>query len=133
MILLIKIISIFIIIKYTFSAPNLGECGGVGYKAVNFDSCKGKTPYDSTNEYCCFLKSGKTQECVEVAKVDIDNNAVKITIKEIEKGIYEYWENNKGESLNTIYEKLDTFECDNTFFIQFKKSIFLLTILLIIL
>ena len=111
--------------------PTFGDCGKVGYKAYDFNSCKGKSPKNSGTEYCCFLKAGKIQECVEVLKADIDNNAVEITIKEIEKGIYEYWENNNGINMNEIYGKLDSFECDNNFFLQFSPIIFLITLLLL--
>ena len=111
--------------------PTFGECGKVGYRAYDFNSCKGKSPNNSGTEYCCFLKAGKTQECVEVLKVDIDNNAVETTIKEIEKGIYEYWEDNNGINMNEIYGELDSFECDNSFFLQISPIIFLITILLI--
>ena len=111
--------------------PNFGDCGKVGYRAYDFNSCKDKSPKNSGTEYCCFLKAGKIQECVEVLKVDIDNNAVETTIKEIEKGIYEYWEDNNGINMNEIYGELDSFECDNNFFLQISPTIFLITILLI--
>ena len=111
--------------------PIFGDCGQVGYRAYDFNSCKGKSPKNSGTEYCCFLKAGKIQECVEVLKVDIDNNAVETTIKEIEKGIYEYWEDNNGINMNEIYGELDSFECDNNFFLQISPIIFLVTILLI--
>ena len=122
----------FVFIKADGPAlPTFGDCGQVGYRAYDFSSCKDKSPKNSGTEYCCFLKAGKTQECVEVLKVDIDNNAVETTIKEIEKGIYEYWEDNNGNNMNEIYGELDSFECDNNFFLQIGPIIFLITILLI--
>ena len=122
----------FVFIKADGPAlPTFGDCGQVGYRAYDFSSCKDKSPKNSGTEYCCFLKAGKTQECVEVLKVDIDNNAVETTIKEIEKGIYEYWEDNNGINMNEIYGELDSFECDNNFFLQIGPIIFLITILLI--
>ena len=122
----------FVFIKADGPAlPTFGDCGQVGYRAYDFSSCKDKSPKNSGTEYCCFLKAGKTQECVEVLKVDIDNNAVETTIKEIEKGIYEYWEDNNGNNMNEIYGELDSFECYNNFFLQIGPIIFLITILLI--
>ena len=122
----------FVFIKADGPAlPTFGDCGQVGYRAYDFSSCKDKSPKNSGTEYCCFLKAGKIQECVEVLKVDIDNNAVETTIKEIEKGIYEYWEDNNGNNMNEIYGELDSFECDNNFFLQISPIIFLITILLI--
>ena len=110
--------------------PNFGECGKVGYKAKDFHSCKDKGPYDDTL-YCCFLKSGKDQQCVEIKKVDIDDGAVGMTILEIEKGIYEPWEDNEGFKLNKIYEKLDDLICDKSLYLQLKKiSLFLFIIFL---
>ena len=122
----------FVFIKADGPAlPTFGDCGQVGYRAYDFSSCKDKSPKNSGTEYCCFLKAGKIQECVEVLKVDIDNNAVETTIKEIEKGIYEYWEDNNGINMNEIYGELDTFECDNNFFLQISPITFLIIILLI--
>ena len=128
---LIKLILIIFIIKNISCAPNQGECADVGYKAIGFESCKGKTPYDQSNQYCCFLKSGKIQKCVEVLKEDIDNNAVQTTILEIEKGIYEPWSDNNGFNLNKIYNHLNSFECDKSFLLKFNKIIFLITIILV--
>ena len=129
---LIKIISVLIMIKNSVLQPNLGECGNFGYRAINFDSCKGKATYDPTNYYCCFLKAGKYQECVEVLKKDIDDNAVKMTILEIQKGIYKPWYDNNGYDLNQIYEKLQTFECDNCHYLTYNQIFFFIIILLII-
>ena len=122
----------FLFIKATDPPlPNFGDCGKVGYRAYDPNSCKDKSPKNPGTEYCCFLKAGKIQECVEVLKSDIDNSAVETTIKEIEKGIYEYWEDNNGINMNEIYGELDSFECDNNFFLQINPIIFLITILLI--
>ena len=120
---LINIITIILIFNNSLCQNSQGECANVGYKAISFESCQGKVPYDSANYYCCFLKSGKIQKCVEVAKEDIDNNKVKTTIREIEKGIYEPWEDN---SLNKIYNKLNSFECDKSQFLKFSQIVFLL-------
>ena len=130
--MILMMMIMFVFIKADGPAlPTFGDCGQVGYRAYDFSSCKDKSPKNSGTEYCCFLKAGKTQECVEVLKVDIDNNAVETTIKEIEKGIYEYWEDNNGNNMNEIYGELDSFECDNNFFLQISPIIFLVTILLI--
>ena len=120
LIITIILICINIINLDEWNGPNFGECGKVGYKAKNFDSCKDKSTYDNTL-YCCFLKSGKIQECVEILKEDIDDDAVDMTILEIEKGIYEPWENNNNFNLNNIYDKLDTLICDKSLFIQVNK------------
>ena len=106
MYLIIKIFLLLSIIHKKIFQFNFGDCGDVGYKAINFESCKGKKPYDDT-KYCCFLKSGKIQEWVEVLKEDTDDGAVTMTIKEIEKGIYEPWYDNNGPGLNKIYDKLN--------------------------
>ena len=128
---MILMMIMFLFIKAASPLPTFGDCGQVGYRAYDFNSCKGKAPKNSGSEYCCFLKAGKIQECVEVLKVDIDNYAVETTIKEIEKGIYEYWEDNNGINMNKIYDELDSFECDNNYFLQINPIIFLITILLI--
>ena len=126
---IIKYLLILIYIKETFEEPFFGECRNVGYKAINFESCKGKAPYDDS-KYCCFLKAGKFQECVEILKEDIDNDAVSMTIKEIEKGIYEDWENNNGYDLNRYYDSIQTLECDKNSFLKiFIFSLFLIFLL----
>ena len=130
--LLINIILFFSIINNILLQPNFGECGKVGYKAINFESCKDKKPFVESDYYCCFLKSGKNQECVEILKKDIDDNGVKVTILEIEKGIYEGWNFNNELNLNKIYGKLNKLECDKSFFFEFKIIIFFLTIFFII-
>ena len=129
--LLINILLFFSTINKVILQPNFGECGKVGYQAINYESCQGKKPVDD-NYYCCFLKSGKNQECVEVLKEDIDNNEVKTTIKEIEKGIYEPWDNNNGYNLNKIYEKLNKFICDKSYFIQSNIIYIIISIFLLI-
>ena len=129
--LLINIIIVLSFINNILLEPNFGECGKVGYKAINFESCKEKKVYDESNYYCCFLKSGKNQECVEILKKDIDDNAVKVTILEIEKGIYEGW-NNDELNLNKIYGKLNKLECDKSFFLEFNGIICFLSIFLIL-
>ena len=117
-----------------------GECAQVGYKAKNAASCKGKKTYNPTDEFCCFLKAGKIQECVEVLKKDIVGGNVKMTIKEIEKGIYEYWQtteitvNNKKEieDRNYIYGKLNSFVCDFGNYIKMKNILITFLIILFI-
>ena len=123
---LINIITIILIFNNSLCQNSQGECANVGYKAISFESCQGKVPYDSANYYCCFLKSGKIQKCVEVAKEDIDNNKVKTTIREIEKGIYEHWEE------KTIYNKLNTFECDYTILLKSNHLLLFIVIILLI-
>ena len=131
MIVLINIILFYSFINHILLQPNFGECGKVGYKAINFESCKEKKTFDESNYYCCFLKSGKNQECVEILKKDIDDNAFKVTILEIEKGIYEGW-NNNGLNLNKIYGKLNELECDKSFFFEINRTIFFLSIFFIL-
>ena len=111
MIISINILLFLIIIKLTSEQPLFGECANVGYNAVNFESCKGKAPYDN-NKYCCFLKAGKFKECVEILKKDVDDDAISMTIKEIERGIYEDWEDNNGNNLNRYYDVINSLECD---------------------
>ena len=55
-----------------------------------------------------------------------------MTILEIEKGIYEPWENNNNFNLNNIYDKLDTLICDKSLFIQVNKIIFFIIIILLV-
>ena len=126
--LLIKLLIIISIINNILLQPNFGECGNVGYKAKNYDSCKDKKTYDESNYYCCFLKSGKTQECVEIPKEDINDNAVKVTILEIEKGIYEPWNDNNGYNLNKIYGKLSDLICDKSFYLKYNIILIVLSI-----
>ena len=127
----ILIISIIneIFLQETLLTPEFGECGKIGYTAKNYESCSGKKPVDESNYYCCFLKSGKKQECVEILKKDIDDDAVKVTILEIEKGIYEPWNNNNGYNLNKIYGKLSELQCDKSFVIQFNIVILFLSLI----
>ena len=126
--LLIKLLIVISIINNILLQPNFGECGNVGYKAKNYDSCKDKKTYDESNYYCCFLKSGKTQECVEIPKEDINDNAVKVTILEIEKGIYEPWNDNNGYNLNKIYGKLSDLICDKSFYLKYNIILIVLSI-----
>ena len=79
MLLIINFLIFVLKIKDTLEEPLFGECRNVGYNAKNFDSCKGKKPYDDT-KYCCFLKAGKFQECVEILKEDVDNGVIDLTI-----------------------------------------------------
>ena len=123
---IINIITIIFLFNNVLCPSNKGECADVGYKAVNFDSCKGKSPYDSNNYYCCFLKSGKYQKCVEILKEDVDHGNVKTTVREIEKGIYEHWEE------KTIYNKLNTFECDYTILLKSNHLLLFIVIILLI-
>ena len=134
MYLIIKILLLLsIIFKSIISSfqYDFGECGDVGYKAKSFESCKGKKTYDES-KYCCFLKSGKIQECVEVLKEDIDDGEVKTTIKEIEKGIYEPWDYGNGHDLNKIYDKLNDFICDKSNFFYSNTINIILSIFLLI-
>lgn len=108
-----------------------GDCEKVRKKAKNFESCRGIKPADPDNEYCCFLKAGKIQECVELLKVDIDNNNVKRTIKELEKGVYEYWDDGSVD-INEIYGDIKSLVCDEGFYISNKLLINMLFIFLII-
>ena len=116
----IFIINSFLILTKCDDDFHEGECAEVGKKAKNFASCKGKKTYNPSDEYCCFLKAGKIQQCVEVLKKDIDGGNVKITKLEIEKGIYEYWEDieitvdgqKEKEDRNYIYGSLNSFICD---------------------
>ena len=108
---------IILIIKRTFQTVSLGDCGKIGYKAENFDSCKGKDPYDDT-KYCCYLESRKYKECVEILKEDIDDGEVAMTIKAIEKGTYENWINDNGDDLNRDYGDIDSLECDKNSFLK---------------
>ena len=126
--LLIKLLIVISIINNILLQPNFGECGNVGYKAKNYDSCKDKKTYDESNYYCCFLKSGKTQECVEIPKEDINDNAVKVTILEIEKGIYEPWNDNNGYNLNKIYGKLSDLICNKSFYLKYNIILIVLSI-----
>ena len=128
MLLIINFLIFVSKIKDTLEEPLFGECRNVGYNAKNFDSCKGKKPYDDT-KYCCFLKAGKFQECVEILKEDVDNGVIDLTIKEIEKGIYEDWEDNNGYDLNRYYDIINTLECDEDAFI--KLNIFIFSLFLI--
>ena len=123
MLLIINFLIFVLKIKDTLEEPLFGECRNVGYNAKNFDSCKGKKPYDNT-KYCCFLKAGKFQECVEILKEDVDNGVIDLTIKEIEKGIYEDWEDNNGYDLNRYYDIINTLECDEDSFIKLNIFIF---------
>ena len=123
MLLIINFLFFALIIKNTLEEPLIGECRNVGYNAKNFDSCKGKNPYDNT-KYCCFLKAGKFQECVEIIKEDVDNGVIDLTIKEIEKGIYADWEDNNGYDLNRYYNVINTLECDKGAFIKLNFFIF---------
>ena len=123
MLFIINFLFFALIIKETLEEPLIGECGNVGYNAKNFDSCKGKVPYDDT-KYCCFLKAGKFQECVEILKEDVDNGVIDLTIKEIEKGIYEDWEDNNGYDLNRYYDIINILECDEDSFIKLNIFIF---------
>ena len=128
MLLIINFLIFVLKIKDTLEEPLFGECRNVGYNAKNFDSCKGKKPYDNT-KYCCFLKAGKFQECVEILKEDVNNGVIDLTIKEIEKGIYEDWEDNNGYDLNRYYDIINTLECDEDSFI--KLNIFIFSLFLI--
>ena len=131
MLISIPIFFFFILIKDIYNEPNFGECGKVGFLAKNFDSCKDKKPFDDT-KYCCFLKAGKDQECVEILKKDIDNDAVTMTIEELEKGIYEDWEDNNGYNLNRYYDIINSLECDKDIFIEYKFFSFLFFIILVL-
>ena len=124
MLLIIQFLFFSFILKTIKSEPNFGNCGKIGYTAKNFDSCKGQSTYDTT-KYCCFLQSGKYRECVEILKKDVDNDAIDMTIKEIEKGIYEGWENNNGIDLNKFYDDIDSLECDKSSFINIYYIFFL--------
>ena len=104
-------------IKRAFQQPSLGECGQIGYKAENFDTCKGKDPLDDS-KYCCYLESRKYKECVEILKEDIDDGEVAMTIKAIEKGTYENWINDNGDDLNRDYGDIDSLECDKNSFLK---------------
>ena len=104
-------------IKRTFQQPSLGECGQIGYKAENFDTCKGKDPLDDS-KYCCYLESRKYKECVEILKKDIDDGEVEMTLKEIEDGVYEGWTDNNGFDLNRNYIAVISLECDKSSFLK---------------
>ena len=130
--LLIKILLLLTIINKTVLQYDFGECGDFGYKAKSFESCKGKKPLDETLMYCCFLKSGKVQECVEILKEDIDDGEVTTTIKEIEKGIYEPWNYGNAPGLNKIYDKLNNLICDKSYFFHSNKIKIILSIFLLI-
>ena len=54
-----------------------------------------------------------------------------MTILEIEKGIYEGW-NNDELNLNKIYGKLNKLECDKSFFLEFNRIICFLSIFFIL-
>ena len=117
-----------LLLNGSFEAPLFGDCGNIGYKATGFSSCKDKAPYDDS-KYCCYIKAGKMQECVEILKKDIDNNVIDLTIKEIEKGIYEEWEDNNGVDLNKYYGEIESLECDKGYFLYFNFFYFFLFIL----
>ena len=131
MLMLIKFLLFLFILNGIKSQPHLGPCGEIGYKAKNFDSCKAQSPYDNT-KYCCFLNAGKFKECVEILKIDIDNGAIDMTIKEIEKGIYEDWEDNNGCNLNKYYDVINSLECDKSSFLNITFILFCLYFFLIL-
>ena len=131
MLILIKFLFFSFFLKRIKNTPLFGDCGNIGYKAKNFESCKGQTTYDNT-KYCCFLHAGKYKECVEILKKDIDNGAIDMTIKEIEKGIYEDWEDNNGYNLNRDYEDIDSLECDKSSFLNIIYIFFIFFLFLIL-
>ena len=131
MLILIKFLLFLFILNGIKNQPHLGPCGEIGYKAKNFDSCKAQSPYDNT-KYCCFLNAGKFKECVEILKIDIDNGAIDMTIKEIEKGIYEDWEDNNGYNLNKYYDVINSLECDKSSFLNITFILFCLYFFLIL-
>ena len=118
--ILYHIIIFFSLIQIIYNQVLQGECGEVGYKAKDYKSCEGKKPYDESSEYCCYIKAGKIQQCVEVLKADIDNNAIDLTIIDIEKGMYYFWEDNNGFNLNRDYDGLSELKCDKNFFLSIK-------------
>ena len=51
-----------------------------------------------------------------------------MTILEIEKGIYEPWNDNNGYNLNKIYGKLSDLICDKSFYLKYNIILIVLSI-----
>ena len=82
---------------------NYGECSKTE-PVYSFNDCKGKKPFDESNDMCCFMKFKYNdrilQGCYEFRKIDIINNAVEDTIIKVQESKYEPWDDKGEDGLN---------------------------------
>ena len=128
-------IGLYILFAYFVLFSYEGPCA-ITTKAEKYTHCRDKSPTDSRNNACCFLKDEeeKYQRCVEMRLVDIeDTDKFKEVKKSIEAGTYDYWlmGNYTGfeEYKKNITFKIDSLRCNNS---QYLKYFGLFTILLIL-
>ena len=128
-------IRLYIIFAYFVFISYEGPCA-ITTLAEKYTQCRDKSPTDSRNNVCCFLKDERKiyQRCVEMRRSDIDGkDKFKEVKKSIEAGTYDYWlmENYTGfeEYKNNITFKIDSLRCNNS---QYLKYFGIFAILLIL-
>ena len=128
-------IGLYILFAYFVFVSYEGPCA-ITTIAEKYTQCRDKSPTDSRNNVCCFLKDEgeKYQRCVEMRRLDIeDKDKFKEVKKSIEAGTYDYWlmENYTGfdEYKNNTTFKIDSLRCNNS---QYLKYFGLFVILLIL-
>ena len=130
-------IKLFFLFCYLISISNEGPCG-ITSRAEKYTKCRDKSPGDSRNNVCCFLKAndGNLKKCVELRTVDIKGDKFKEVKNQIKAGTYDYWlmNNYSGfdeyKNKSVSISKIDSLRCNNS---QFLKYVGFFTTLFILL
>ena len=128
-------IRLYIIFAYFVFISYEGPCA-ITTLAEKYTQCRDKSPTDSRNNVCCFLKDERKiyQRCVEMRRSDIDGkDKFKEVKKSIVAGTYDYWlmENYTGfeQYKNNTTFVIDSLRCNNS---QYLKYFGIFAILLIL-
>ena len=128
-------IRLYIIFAYFVFISYEGPCA-ITTLAKKYTDCRDKSPTDSRNNVCCFLKDERKiyQRCVEMRRSDIDGkDKFKEVKKSIVAGTYDYWLMEKYTGFeqyknNTTFQ-IDSLRCNNS---QYLKYFGIFAILLIL-